>query len=199
MAQSVDFASPGVPPPAASARRGWVLRLTLFAAVLGAILSVVDSEFIATYDPFAVHLGIPATVFHQLIVPILALVAVTGALILERQPLAGMFLLLGATLLSLGGSATYLAPAAVLGCFWAQRRVPAARTALGYILLLPGVVTVYYGLAALLSYASRQAMPGMPPGLDPPDSLRQALLPLIFLPVALLGAWLLAERNAPRN
>lgn len=193
MSEPADYAASALPPPR-SAGRSQVLRITLFLAVLGGVLTAVYSLFLANYDPLGETLGLPATAFHQVIVPLLALAAVTGALIVERQPLFGMLLLLGAALLASSAGGVYLAPAAVLACYWAQRHHSGARMALGFILLIPGVVTVYYGLAALLVLATGQSMPGMPPSLDPPASLRGALLPFALLPAALLGAWLLADR-----
>lgn len=191
--ESEPASLPILPRSFPSPQRDLLLRVTLFAAALGAILAAIYSMFLASYGPFDTNLGLPAATFHQVVVPVLALAAVAGALILERQPVGGMFLLLAGALLSVGGGAIYLLPAAVLGCIWAQRRRRSARSALGFILLIPGIVTVYYGLAALLSFAGGESMPGMPPSLDPPGSLGNALKPLLFLPVALLGAWLLAD------
>lgn len=178
-------------------RRGWLLRLMLLAAILGAVLTVVQTALPAGSLPPAsaanTVLGVSAVAYHQVLLPLLALVVLAGALILDKQPLGGLFLLLGGTLLALPAGGTYLVPAAVLGAAWAAWRHAAARMALGLVLLIPGVVAGYYGLAAALALAGGGGMPGLPPNLDPPVRWAQLAWPLGLLIAGWIGAWLLLE------
>lgn len=178
-------------------RRGWLLRLVLLAAILGAVLTVIQTALPASVLPpdsaGTTVLGVPAVAYHQVLLPLLALVALAGALILDKQTLGGLFLLLGGTILALPGGGTYLIPAAILGAAWAAWRHDAARTALGLVLLIPGVVAGYYGLAAAISLAGHGVMPGLPPSLDPPARWAQLAWPLGLLAAGWIGAWLLLE------
>ncbi|MGH9535564.1 MAG: hypothetical protein ACRD2E_11980 [Terriglobales bacterium] len=190
-----------LPPPGAArrrpGRRDWLLRLTLLAVVLGAVLTVVEGALPVTAGPYATVLGVPAAAYYQVLIPLLALVAVAGALILDRQPLLGLLLLLGGTLLALRGGGMYLAPAALLGAAWAVWRHRAARAALGLVLLIPGVVAGYYGLAAAITRLSGAPLPGLPAALSPPGRWGQLALPLAMLLVGWLGAVLLLSRHEP--
>ncbi len=188
-----------VPPQAPPPHRDWLLRCTLFTGVLGATLAIVHAFFLGSFNDFDTVLQIDAATYHQVLVPLLALVALAGVLILERQPVGGIVLLWVGTLLGLFGGTLYLVPAAVLGAAWAVRHSTPARMLLGFLLLVPGILSVYYGVLALLSWVGGDAMPGLPPGLDHPISLHQALKPLLLLPLALLGAWLLADARREEN
>lgn len=193
-------AAPAAPSVAGRGARGGGLgRWTLFLTLLGALLTLAEAWFLAAPAPFALTLGIGAATWNQIVAPLLALVAIMGALLLERRPLGGMTCLLGAALVLLFSGGYALAPAAVLGCVWAQRRHAGARAALGFILLLPGIVAGYYGVAAMICFTSGEAMPGMPPSLNPPLSLARALTPFAFLPLALLGAWMLTGKSPSRS
>jgi hypothetical protein len=184
------------PLPAAPARGLW-LRLTLFAMLLGAVLTILYAWVLAPpplpLDAEAAGAGS----LHGVLVPLMALAAVVGVLALERAAVLAVVLMLAGAGVSLAAGAAWLVPGALLGCIWAARRQPAARTTLGFLLLLPGVAFGYYGLMATLAYLSGQPVFGLPPGLAQPSSLAQALAPLELLPVALLGAWLLV-RPLPR-
>ena len=184
-----------VPAQTGPPHRDWLLRCTLFTGVLGATLAIVHAFFLGSFNELDSVLQIDAASYHQVLVPLLALAALAGALILERQPAGGMVLLLAGTLLGLFGGTLYLVPAALLGAAWAVRHSTAARLILGFLLLVPGILSVYYGVLAMLSWVGGDAMPGLPPGLDHPVSLHQAVLPFVLLPAALLGAWLLADNR----
>lgn len=185
------------PPPG---RRDWLLRLVLLAAILGAVLTVIEAALpVAGFGAGATVFGVSAAAYHQVLVPLLALVALAGALILDKQVLCGLLLLVGGALLALPGGA-YLAPAAALGAGWAAWRHAGARLAVGLVLLIPGAVAGYYGLAAAITLAGgRGGMPGLPPSLDPPLRWAQLALPLGMLAVAWLGAWLLLECDRARS
>lgn len=192
-------ARPAAAPAAAPARpprRDWLLRLTLVAAVLGAVLTVLEGALRSGFGPYATVLGLPASAYYQVLIPLLALVALAGSLILDKQPLVGLLLLIGGTMLVLPGGG-YLIPAAVLGGAWAAWRHSAARAALGLVLLIPGVVAGYYGLAAAVARISGSTLPGLPPSLSPPTHWGQLTMPLAMLLVAWLGAVLLMSRESP--
>lgn len=186
--------APPRPAPLAPPRHAW-LRLTLFCALLGSVLTVVYAWLLARQDAGSPLDASGLASYHQVLVPLLAIAALGGALILERRPVAGMALLLLGTGLGLPGGAAWLLPAAVLGCVWAAQHDAPARIVLGFLLLLPGIASVYYGALAGLSYLSGVPVHILPPGLLAPADLLQALAPLQLLPVALLGAWLLVTRR----
>jgi hypothetical protein len=81
----------------------------------------------------------------------------------------------------------------VLACTWAARHDRLSRSVLGFVLLIPGVVSGFYALAAVLSYVGGEALPGTPGSLSHPATLREALSPMVLLPLAIVGAWLLSR------
>jgi len=194
--------APGAPDAFAERRTGpapgrdlW-LRMMLFATLAGAALTIFYARLLARQDALSLADASGLATYHGVLVPLLALAAVVGALVLERSPVRGMTLLLLGTGLGLPGGAVWLLPGAVLGCVWAARHQFAARATLGFLLLIPGVAAGYYGLLGWWSYSSTLPARGLPPGLANPISLRQALAPLEVLPLAILGAWLLLTRPA---
>lgn len=181
---------------AVSAPRDLWLRLILFCTILGVVLTVVYARLLARQDGAAGVSNSGLSSYHLVLVPLLALLALAGALWLERHPAWGMICLLAGCGPALPGGAVWLLPATVLACAWAAVRQNAARTVLGFLLLLPGIASGYYGALGSLSYISDIPVRGLPPGLLAPTSLGQALAPLELIPVALLGAWLLLTRAA---
>lgn len=199
MGQPSESGLTGVPMPLAARpgpapRRDLWLRLALFASLAGAALTIFYARLLARQDALSLADASGLGTYHGVLVPLLALAAVAGALVLERSAVLGMVLLLLGCGLGLPGGAVWLLPGAVLGCVWAARHQFAARATLGFLLLVPGVAAVYYGLLGWLSYDSSLPARGLPPGLANPLSLRQALAPMELLPLALLGAWLLLTR-----
>ncbi|MGH9475137.1 MAG: hypothetical protein ACRD1C_02270 [Terriglobales bacterium] len=177
-----------VPPP----RDLW-LRVAIFAMLLGAVMTLLYAWFLArpvgvvpTPEP-----GLAS--FLHVLVPILAAMAVVGVLLLERAPVLGVVFMLAGTLPGLAGGAIWLIPGAALGCILAARRHAAARATLGFLLLLPGIAASYYGFIGGIGFALGEPVHGLPPVMAQPLTLGQALLPLEFLPLALLGAWLLVR------
>lgn len=181
------------------APRDGLLNVTLFGIVLGAVLTVIYSIFLSSYNRFDEFLSLSADHYHHILVPAFCVTAVIGALLLDRIAALGLLLILVATLLGLAGGTVYLLPGAVLAAIWAARHDVTARLMLGFLLLVPGVIAVYYSLAALISYWARQPLPGMPVSLSPPLSLADALQPMRMLPSALLGAWLLTDAEGERS
>lgn len=171
--------------------RDGLLKITLFGVVLGAVLAVIYTFFLSSYTPLDQFLYLTADHYHRVLVPLLCMAAVAGVLVLERIPALGLSMILVATLLGLGGGTVYLLPGALLAAVWAARHNLMARLMLGFLLLVPGVIGVYYSLAAAISFYARQPLPGMPPSLNPPLTLSDALQPMRLLPIALIGAWLL--------
>lgn len=170
-----------------------MLRLTLFATLLGAVLTVLAAWMLARQN--ALQGGEPALAnLYHVVVPLLAVVALAGALLLERIPVLGMLLLISGCGLGIAWGGIWLLPGTAVGTVWAARKRVAARFTLGFLLLIPGVAAGFYGAFGTLSYASAIPVGGLPPGLANPLSLRQALAPLELLPVAWLGAWLLLGR-----
>ncbi|MGH9417883.1 MAG: hypothetical protein ACRD01_14775 [Terriglobales bacterium] len=174
----------GVPlalqPPKAAPRDFW-LRLALLLSLLGAALSVF----------YAWAWTQPAAPAAPALMPVLALVTVAGALVLESWPVLGMLLLLGGSLPGLTVGSLWMAPGAACGCFWAARERRAARATLGLLLLLPGAAAIFFGVIGGLSYATGVPLHGLPGGLITPGSMLQALAPVELLPLAVAGAWLL--------
>jgi hypothetical protein len=179
---------------AAAPRAAW-LRATLFAALLGAALTVVYAWVLARQDAMAPVDASGLASYHTVLVPLLALTAVLGALALERATVLGMVMLLAGCGLSLAGGGVWLVPAMLLGCIWAARTKPAARLLLGLLLLAPSAAAIYYGVIGGLSYVTGLPAPGLPPQLADPITLAQALAPLELLPVAWLGSWLIVSRR----
>lgn len=175
--------------------RDGLLKITLFGVVLGAVLAVIYTFFLSTYTPLDHFLSLTAGHYHRVLVPLLCAAAVIGVLILDRIPVLGLTMILVATLLGLSGGTVYLVPGALLASVWAARHNLTARMMLGFLLLVPGVIAVYYSLAACISFYARQPLPGMPPSLNPPLTLSDALQPMRLLPVALIGAWLLTGQE----
>lgn len=193
----------GVPLPMAqptpiSAPRDFWLRVALFATLLGAVLTAVYAWVLARADTSAALDAAGFASFQYILVPLLALTALVGVLLLERSAVLGMILLLAGASLSLGGGGVWLLPGAVLGCIWAARHSPPAQITLGFLLLVPGIAAGYYGVIGTLSYLSQIPAQDAAPNLAAPLSLAQAMAPLELLPLAVLGAWLLVERPAPR-
>lgn len=186
---------PGHRTPGAPQRDAW-LRVTLYCGILGAILSVVYARLLAHQDTQAAEYSPGLSSYHLVLVPLLALLALAGVLWLERHPAWGMICMLTGCGLGLPGGAIWLLPATVLACAWAAIHQISARIVLGFLLLLPGIASGYYGALGGLSYISGIPVRGLPPGLLAPTSLGQALAPLELIPVALLGAWLLLTRPA---
>ncbi len=179
---------------AAPPRELW-LRVTLFAALLGAVLTVLYAWVLARQDVLAPVDAAGLASYHRVLVPLLAATVVLGALVLERATVLGMVMLLAGCGLALAGGGIWLAPAMVLGCVWAARKKPMARLLLGMLLLIPSAAGVYYGLIGGLSFATGLPAPGLPPQLADPITLAQALAPLELLPVAWLGGWLIVSRR----
>jgi len=171
-----------------------MLRLTLFATLLGAVLAGLTGMMLARQN--SILGGDPSVAnLYRVVVPLLALAALTGALVLERTPVLGMLLLLAGCGLGIASGGIWLLPGAAVGTVWAARKQLAARYTLGFLLLIPGIAAGFYGLLGTLSYAADIPVRGLPPGLANPLSLGQALAPLELLPVAWLGAWLLLRRR----
>lgn len=194
--EAVTGAPLAITPLAVAVPRDLWLRLILFCAFLGTILTVVYARLLARQDGPAGLNSPSLSSYHLVLVPLLALLALAGALWLERHPAWGMVCLVTGCGLGLPGGAIWLLPASLLACAWAAVRQAAARTVLGFLLLLPGIASGYYGALGGLSYISGIPVRGLPPGLLAPNSLGQALAPLELIPVALLGAWLLLTRVA---
>ncbi|HEY8055668.1 MAG TPA: hypothetical protein VIE13_07135 [Terriglobales bacterium] len=186
----------GVPLPLAVPRpappRGLWLRLTLFTMLLGAVLTILYAWVLAP-PPLPLDGDAAAGGLHGVLIPLMALLAIVGALVLERAAALGVLLMLAGAGVCLSGGAAWLVPGALLGCIWAARRQPAARTTLGLVLLIPGIAFGYYGLMSTVSFSTGLPVFGLPPGLAEPASLAQALAPLELLPIAVLGAWLLVR------
>ncbi|MGH9394283.1 MAG: hypothetical protein ACRD1E_08955, partial [Terriglobales bacterium] len=68
------------------------LRMALYATRLGAVLTVLTAWMRARQDALAGAAAMAG--FHAVLVPLLALLALGGALLLERTPAMGMLLLL---------------------------------------------------------------------------------------------------------
>ncbi len=182
----------------AAGRDLW-LRASIFAVLLGAVLTILYAWFLAPADAYSAATAVGVASFQRVLVPILAATALTGVLVLERAPVLGVVLMVLGTGLGWAGGAAWLLPGAVLGCFWAAHRHAGARATLGFLLLLPGVAAVYYALLAAIAYSSDLPVRGLPPQWAQPATLAQALQPLEWLPLALVGAWLLVRplrRNA---
>jgi hypothetical protein len=171
--------------------RDGLLKMTLFSVVLGAVLAIIYTFFLSSYSPLDRFLYLSAEHYHHVLVPLFCGAAVIGVLILDRIPPLGIAMILLGSLLGLAGGTVYLLPGALLAAIWAARHNLTAKLMLGFLLLVPGVIGVYYSLAAVISFYARQPLPGMPPSLNPPLSLGDALQPMRLLPMALIGAWLL--------
>lgn len=186
---------PGAPRPP----RDGLLKITLFCVVLGAVLAVIYAFFLSSNTQLNESLHLSADHYHRVLVPLLCGVAVLGALILDRIAPLGLLMILLASLLGLGGGTMYLLPGTFLAAVWAARHSLTARLMLGFLLLVPGAIGVYYSLAAFISFYARQPLPGMPASLSPPLNLVDALQPMRLLPLALVGAWLLTgdEHEGP--
>ncbi|MGH9413353.1 MAG: hypothetical protein ACRD0Y_06390 [Terriglobales bacterium] len=165
--------------------------MTTFATLLGAVLTILYAWFLAQPDVLSVLTPSAFASFDRILVPLLAFTAVIGVLVLDRMATLGLVLLLAGTVFGLTGGTIWLLPGAVLGCIWAARHHRAARATLGFLLLVPGVAAVFYALLAALGVLS--GLPASSLGPFAPRSLGQDLAPLEFLPLALLGAWLLVR------
>lgn len=159
-------------------REFW-LRVAMFTMLLGAVMTVL-------YAWFQAQPGMPLAI-------LLAAAAVAGVLLLERLAVLAVLLMLGAAALGLAAGAMWLAPGAVLGCIWAARRRAGARATLGFVLLVPSLAAVYFGLIGGIGFALGEPVHGLPPALAQPLTMAQALAPLEFFPLAVLGAWLLVR------
>ncbi|MGH9467202.1 MAG: hypothetical protein ACRD1Y_07590 [Terriglobales bacterium] len=191
---ALPLAAPRTPPAAEA--RGLLLRISVFAVLLGAVMTILYAWFlipVSSLPTMGPALGLAS--FERVLVPILAITAVIGVLIIERAAVFGVVLLLVGTALGLSGGSIWLVPGAVLACVWAGKNRAMARTALGFLLLVPGVAICYIGLLAGIDFLSQLPARGLPSSIwyASPQSLGQALLPLEFLPLALLGAWLLVR------
>ncbi|HVA64474.1 MAG TPA: hypothetical protein VNF74_12170 [Terriglobales bacterium] len=184
--------------PAAAPPRDFWLRLALFATLLGAVLTILYAQVLARQDALAAVDPSGLASYHRILVPLLAITAVAGVLVLERAAALGMLLMLAGSGLALAGGGVWMLPGAFFGCVWAARHHSIARATLGFLLLLPGIAAGYYGLVSALSYASQIPVRSLPPSLSAPLTMAQALAPLQLLPLALLGAWLLVERPGSR-
>lgn len=188
----------GLPlPPAPQSRerpqqRDLWLRVTTFAVLLGAVLTILYAWFLAQPDALTALPPAGLASFEQVLVPLLAVMTVAGVFVLDRVAVLGVVLMLTGTAAGLAGGAIWLVPGTVLGCIWAVRRQRAARAAVGFLLLVPGVAAGFYGLLGALAFLSGQPFRASALGAMP-LSLGQALLPLEWLPLALLGAWLLVR------
>lgn len=191
----------GVPLPLYPARvapappRDFGLRISLFATLLGAVLTILYAQVLARQDLLATSDTAGLASYHRILVPLLAITAVAGALVLERAAVLGMLLVMAGTGLALAGGGIWLLPGAVFACTWAGRHHAGARATLGFLLLIPGVAAGYYAVVAAISFASQIPVRGLPPSLSAPLSLAQALAPLELLPMAVLGAWLLVAKS----
>ena len=185
----------GLPLRRARGPRDLLLRMTIFGVALGAILVIFDSLFLRLYTLVTLPFDLSPALYHRVLVPLVCLVAVGGALALERAPAAGLLLIWPGVALAWLGAGWYLLPGAALATIWSVRRDPLARAAVGFLLLIPGVLAVYFSLAAALSLYAGEPFPGLPPGLDPPTNWTAALIPMRLLPAAILGAWLLLARE----
>ncbi|HXR98433.1 MAG TPA: hypothetical protein VN709_11390 [Terriglobales bacterium] len=177
--------------PAAAARDGW-LRVAVFCILLGALLTALNAWLVKSAG-MSDAAGMAA--YREVVVPLLAGMAVAGVLMLERAPTTGMLLCVFGALFSLAGDGIWLLPGTVCACIWAVRHKALARTMLGFLLLIPGIAAGYYGIVGTLAFVSGTDLPGLPPGLSAPLSLAQAVAPLELLPVAVLGAWLLIKHD----
>ncbi|HVB40018.1 MAG TPA: hypothetical protein VNE83_03900 [Terriglobales bacterium] len=171
-----------VRPRASRAPRGFWLRLTLFATLLGAVLTLL---YAWVWAPDGGGSG-------RVLIAVLAAVTVAGVLLLDRAATTGLVLMVAATGVGLGSGTAWLAPGVVLAAVWAARRSRRARRLLGFLLLLPGIAGGYYGAVGTMGWISHVPVDGLVPNLGQPLGLAQALAPLELLPLALLGAWLLA-------
>ncbi|MGH3183129.1 MAG: hypothetical protein ACRDOE_14680, partial [Streptosporangiaceae bacterium] len=120
--------------PAFVAPRDFWLRLALFATLLGAVLTIVYAWVLSRSDALTASNPAGLASYHRVLVPLLALAALVGALLLERLAWLGMLLMLTTSGLALAGGGVWLLPGAVLGCIWAARHSPPARITLGYSL-----------------------------------------------------------------
>jgi len=194
-APSPPAALPPTSPPGAH-RRDFGLRLALYAIVLGAVLTMVTAFVLARQDALV---GVDAAGFatyHRVLVPLLAVAAIAGVLLVERVTLLGLALLLAGLSLTLAAGGQWLAPGVILACVWAARHRPVARIALGFLLLVPGIAAGYFGILGSVSFFGQVSLDSLPMRINPPLTLAQALTPFAFLPLALLGAWLLLWRPA---
>lgn len=183
---------PPAPPRERPPQRDLWLRVTTFAVLLGAVLTILYAWFLAQPDALTALPPAGLARFEHVLVPLLAVMTVVGVFVLDRVAVLGVILMLTGTAAGLAGGAIWLVPGTVLGCIWAVRRQRTARAAVGFLLLVPGVAAVFYGLLGALAFLSGQPFRASALGAMP-LSLGQALRPLEWLPLALLGAWLLVR------
>lgn len=191
VSSSVRAAATAPCQPGGRVPRGLGLRLTLFATLLGAVMTLMAAYVWAS--------GVSPDSGSRVLAAVLAAVAVAGVLVLERAPVVGLVLMLVASGLGLGSGTAWLAPAAALAGIWAARHSRRARHLLGFLLLVPGVAGGYYGVIGTLGWVSHVPVDGLVPNLGQPLGLAQALAPLELLPLALLGAWLLIPPAPPER
>jgi hypothetical protein len=188
-------------PSAAQARpaRDRLLRWTLFLGVLGAVLAAVYALFLADLGPSDIIMGLDPTSYRNVVGPLAAVGCAAGILILEWQPLLGMCLAIVGTFIAMPVGGVYLVPGTLLASAWAARNSFAARAVLGYVLLFPGIVAVFYSISSIVSYYAGVNLYWLPEALQQPATWRNALAPALFLPVAWLGAWLLTGLPKPES
>lgn len=159
--------------------------LAIFFTALGAALMLARSHRLQSAARLAHRAGLP---FPHWLTPVGALLALGGVALLERFPLPGILTATLGAVIAFPGGGWLLLPGLAIGFIWAARRHAVARLLLGFGLLLPGLMSVFYSLEAGIGLLGSQPLPGLPPGLSIPAPW---LWLLLGLPPAWLGAWLL--------
>ena len=180
-------------------RRSLALAAALYLTGLGVALALVNCFWVARYDPWQSWFTLPLGDYYHFVLPAAALLTLAGVIFLERQPLTGLLVAILGLLIGWPANGYFLLPGVTVAAIWAARRLHAARVAVGFILLVPGVTAIFYALESGLSARLGVGLPGAPEPLVRAALAGQLAVLAAGLGVAWLGAWLLLVRPSARR
>ncbi len=175
-------------------RRSLALAAALYLTGLGVALVLVNCYWLARYDPWQSWFSLPLGDYYHFVLPAAALLTLAGVIFLERQPLIGLLVAILGLLMGWPANGYFLLPGVMVAAVWAARRLRAARVAVGFILLVPGVTAIFYALESGLSARLGVGLPGAPEPLVRAAPASQLGVLAAGLAVAWMGAWLLLAR-----
>lgn len=175
-------------------KRSLVLAAALYLTGLGVALALVNCFWLARYDPWQSWFTLPLGDYYHFVLPGAALLTLGGVIFLEVQPLIGLLAAILGLLVGWPANGYFLLPGVTVAAIWAARRLQAARVAVGFILLVPGVTAIFSVLESGLSARLGVGLPGAPEPLVRATLASQLEVLTAGLAVAWLGAWLLLSR-----